>query len=78
MQMQACLRILTDVVGVLLHDVRLEQVVGEDEGALLDRVQQHGGCPQLLARAQLPPSCLRLRLEQIVDRLHHGLGSSNH
>lgn len=64
---------LTDVVGVLLHDVGLEQVVGEDEGPLFHRVQQHGGGPQLLACAQLPPCRLGLWLQQIVDRLHHGL-----
>lgn len=61
-KLQACLCILTDVVGVLLHDVRLEQVISQDEGPLLDRVQQHGGGPQLLACAQLPPSRLGLRL----------------
>lgn len=70
--------VLTDVVSVLLHDVCLQQVIGQDEGPLLHRVQQHGGGPQLLARAQLPPRSLGLRLQQIVDRLHHGLGSPNH
>lgn len=70
--------LLTDVVSVLLHNVRLEQVVSQDEGALLHRVQQHGSGPQLLACAQLPPRRLGLRLQQIVDRLHHGLGSPNH
>lgn len=66
---------LTDVVGVLLHDVSLQQVVGQHEGALLHRVQQGGGRPQLLGRAQLLPRCLRLRLQQVVDRRHHGLRS---
>lgn len=61
-KLQAWLCILTDVVGVLLHDVRLEQVISQDKGSLLDRVQQHGGGPQLLACAQLPPSRLGLRL----------------
>lgn len=69
---------LTDVVSVLLHDVRLQQVVSQDEGPLLDCVQQHGGSPQLLACAQLPPCRLSLWLQQIVDCLHHGLGSPNH
>lgn len=66
---------LTDVVGVLLHDVRLQQVVSQDEGALLHRVQQRGGGPQLLTRAQLLPRRLGLRLQQVVDRRHHGLQS---
>lgn len=66
---------LTDVVGVLLHDVSLQQVVRQHEGALLHRVQQRGGGPQLLSRAQLLPCRLRLRLQQVVDRCHHGLQS---
>lgn len=69
-------QLLTDVVGVLLHDVRLQQVVSQHEGPLLHGVQQHGGGPQLLSSAQLPPRCLRLRLQQVVDRLHHRLGES--
>lgn len=70
-----CAAVLTDVVGVLLHDVRLQQVIRQHEGPLLHCVQQHGGGPQLLACAQLPPRSLGLRLQQVVDRRHHGLQS---
>lgn len=65
--------ILTDVLCVLLNDIRLQQVVGEDKGPLLHRVQQHGGSSQLITCAQLPPCCLGLRLQQIVHCLHHSL-----
>lgn len=70
--------VLTDVVGVLLHDVRLQQVIRQHEGPLLHGVQQHGGGPQLLACAQLPPRSLGLWLQQVVDRRHHGLQNPNH
>lgn len=66
--------VLTDVVGGLLHDVRLEQVVGQHEGTCLHRVQQQRGRVELLAGGQTPPGQLGPRLQQVVHRLHHGLG----
>lgn len=69
--------VLTDVVSVLLHNVRLQQVICQDKGPLLHCVQQHGGGLQLLACAQLLPRSLGLRLQQVVDRRHHGLRSAN-
>lgn len=64
---------LTDVFGVFLHDVGLQQVVCEHEGALFNGVQQHGGGTQLISARQLHPRRPRLRLQQVIHRLHHRL-----
>ena len=66
--------LLTDVVGGLVDGVGLEEVVGEHEGPSLHCVQQHGGRTQLFTGGQFPPRRLGTRLQQVVHRLHHGLG----
>lgn len=69
-----CFHRLTDVFGGDFDDGRFHEVVGEDEGAFLQRVQQHGGGVRLLRAVHVLPGFQGLWPQEVVHRVHDGLG----